>query len=165
MGQDPKGAGLVTHYRNMLLEQCINTGSVNAGTRSSFVGGILGYQEEGEQSNVENCVNHGHIIPNQDHDSGGIVGCVDHLTYIYRCVNKGKVEHGNATIGTHKSSSIFYHDYLYFLDGTGKGWPSATKLSSELFTVEYQYKGFDFKDIWKMTSDGPMLRKNRWNYK
>lgn len=164
MGQDPKGAGLTTHYRNMLLEQCINTGSVNAGARSSFVGGILGYQEEGEQSNVENCVNHGHIIPKQDHDSGGIVGCVDHLTYIYRCVNKGKVEHGNATIGTHKSGSIFHHDYLYFLEGTGGGWPSATKLRSDLFTVEYQYKGFDFKDIWKMTSDGPMLRKNRWNY-
>lgn len=164
MGEDPTGAGLVTQYLNVLLEECLNTASINAGARSSFVGGILGYQEEGNLSNVNNCVNHGRIVPNQDHDSGGIVGCVDHLTNIYRCVNKGKVEHGNAMIGTHKSGSIFYHDYLYYLEGTGSGWPSAKKLSSDLFTVEYQYNGFDFKDIWKMTSDGPMLRKNRWNY-
>lgn len=163
MGHDPKGAGLTTHYRNMILEQCINTGTIDAGARSSFVGGILGYQEEGEQSNVENCVNHGNIPPAQDHDSGGIVGCVDHLTYIYRCVNKGKVDHGNATIGTHKSGSIFNHDYLYFLEGTGSGWPSATKLNTVSFTDESKYKGFDFKNVWKMTTEGPMLRNNRWN--
>lgn len=163
MGQDPSGTGLTTHYRNMLLQECINTGSINAGTRSSFVGGILGYQEEGEQSNVEDCVNHGQIVPKQDHDSGGIVGCVDHLTYIYRCVNKGKVEHGNATIGTHKDACIFHHDHLYFLEGTGGGWPSATKLDATKFTDEKQYKGFDFNDVWKMTSDGPILRKNKWN--
>lgn len=165
MGHDPSGTGLNTHYRNMLLQQCINTGSVNAGNRSSFVGGILGYQEEGEQSNVEDCVNHGVILPKQDHDSGGIVGCVDHLTYIYRCVNKGKVEHGNATIGTHKNGSIFHHDYLYFLEGTGAGWPSATKLSADNFVDESRYKGLDFKEVWKMTPQGPMLQKNKWNNK
>lgn len=164
MGEDPTGSGLNTHYRNVLVQQCFNKGSVNAGNRSSFVGGILGYQEEGQQSNLEDCANHGAILPDQNHDSGGILGCADHLTYIYRCVNKGKVYHGNATVGTHKNASMFYHDYLYFLEGTGGNWPSAIKYNANEFTIKANFHGFDFTDVWKMTSDGPMLSKNRWNY-
>ncbi len=164
MGEDPKGTGLTTQYRNVLVQQCFNKGSIDAGNKSSFVGGILGYQEEGQQSNLEDCANHGSILPHQNHDSGGILGCADHLTYIYRCVNKGKVYNGNAIVGTHKNASAFYHDYLYFLEGTGGGWPSAIKYNANEFTIKANFHGFDFTNVWKMTSDGPLLSKNRWNY-
>ncbi|MDE7414222.1 MAG: hypothetical protein K2N05_10625 [Muribaculaceae bacterium] len=164
MGEDPKGAGLTTLYRNVLVQQCFNKGTVNAGNRDSFVGGILGYQEEGQQSNLEDCANHGTIVPDQHHDSGGILGCADHLTYIYRCVNRGKVNHGNATVGTHKTASTFYHNYLYFLEGTGGNWPDAIKFNANEFTLKVNFSGLDFTNVWKMTSEGPMLSQNRWNY-
>lgn len=162
MGDDPKGTGVTHKYLNLILRESCNTGSVDAGNNGSFVGGILGYQEEGKMSTVEDCHNLGRIVPHQKHDCGGIVGCVDHLTDINRCVNQGKVEHGNAMIGTHKSGSLFDHTALYFLEGTGKNWPSATSVSAARFTDKSSFGGLDFESRWTMTSDGPTLRNNPW---
>ncbi|MDE6011105.1 MAG: hypothetical protein K2F87_06660, partial [Muribaculaceae bacterium] len=162
MGEDPTGTGVTHKFRNVELSESCNTGNIDTATRSNFVGGILGYQEEGNLSDVEDCHNLGKVLPSQSHDSGGIVGCVDHLTNIYRCVNQGKVEHGNAAIGTHKSGSLFDHGALYYLDGTGKGWPSAKSVSASHFTDAGYFDGLDFKSKWMMTSDGPALRNNTW---
>lgn len=162
MGEDPTGSGVTHTFRNVMLRESCNTGSIDAGDSSSAVGGILGYQEEGNKSDVEDCHNLGKVLPNQKHDCGGIVGCVDHLTNIYRCVNQGKVEHGNAMIGTHKSGSLFDHGSLYFLEGTGKNWPSATSVSAAHFTVQSYFDGLDFNYQWTMTSDGPVLLNNHW---
>lgn len=162
MGDDPTGAGLTHKYLNVILSECFNIGDIDAGNRSSFVGGILGYLEEGKMSTVENCKNSGRVVPDQNHDCGGIVGCVDHLTDIYRCVNKGKVEHGNAAIGTHKSGSSFDHGALYYLEGTGKGWPSATSVSTSAFDRESSFGGLDFTNVWDINGSGPFLRNNKW---
>lgn len=162
MGDDPTGAGVTNTFRNVMLNQCVNTGTIDATDRSSFVGGLLGYQEEGNKSDVEDCHNLGEVKPDQKHDSGGIVGCVDHLTNIYRCVNQGKVYHGNAMIGTHKSGSLFDHGALYFLDGTGKNWPSATKVSSSDFKDKGHFSGLDFNNTWEMGKNGPELKNNKW---
>lgn len=162
MGDDPKGTGMTHKYLNLTLRESCNTATIDAGNTGSFVGGILGYQEEGKMSTVENCHNMGHVPPKQSHDCGGIVGCVDHLTDIYRCVNQGKVDHGNAMIGTHKSGSLFDHGSLYFLEGTGKNWPSSKSVSKTDFTKESSFGGLDFSSVWTMTSDGPALRNNPW---
>lgn len=162
MGEDPTGTGATHRFRNVELSESCNTGTIDTATKSNFVGGILGYQEEGNLSDVEDCHNLGKVLPQQSHDCGGIVGCVDHLTNIYRCVNQGKVEHGNAAIGTHKSGSLFDHGSLYFLDGTGKNWPSAKAVSAAHFTDETYFSGLDFESCWMMTADGPALRNNHW---
>ncbi len=162
MGGDPTGTGLTNSFRNVQLSECCNTGTIDSGNSSSYVGGVLGYQEEGNKSDVQDCYNTGVVKPKQSHDSGGIVGCVDHMTNIYRCVNSGKVEHGNAAIGTHKSASLFDHGSLYYLDGTGSSWPSATKVSASKFTDQSSFKGLDFDKTWKMGTSGPQLRNCSW---
>lgn len=162
MGGDPTGAGLTNSFRNVQLSECCNTAVIDAGNSSSYVGGLLGYQEEGNKSDVQDCYNTGEVKPKQSHDCGGIVGCVDHMTNIYRCVNSGSVKHGNAAIGTHKSASLFDHGSLYYLDGTGKSWPSATKVSKENFTNQSKFGGLDFSKTWKMTSSGPQLQNCLW---
>lgn len=162
MGSDPTGAGLFNTFRNVMLAECCNTGTVDTGNASSQVGGVLGYQEEGNKSDVQDCYNTGNVKPKQNQDTGGIVGCVDHLTNIYRCVNSGKVEHGNAAIGTHKNGSLFDHGSLYFLEDSGKDWPKATKISKTDFTDKSKFKGLDFEKVWTMTASGPELRSCQW---
>lgn len=157
-GIDSAGAGLLDKYLNTDVKECMNTATVTSTDANSFVGGVIGYLEERSKSNVNNCHNSGAVPCKQNHDSGGIVGCVDHLTNIYRVVNQGMVSHGNAIIGTHKSGSLFDHGSLYYLEGTGSNWPSATKVSKADFSKESSFKGLDFKDIWEMTSNGPALQ-------
>ncbi len=158
-GMDSAGAGLLDKYLNTDIKECLNTATVTSTDASSFVGGVIGYLEEGKKSDVNNCHNTGAVPCKQKHDSGGIIGCVDHLTNIYRVVNQGMVSHGNATIGTHKSGSLFDHGSLYYLEGTGSNWPSATKVSKTDFNKESSFKGLDFKDVWEMTSAGPVLQR------
>lgn len=86
------------------------------------------------------------------------MGIVTTSTDTYRTFNRGKVSHGNAIIGTHNSGTIFSHDHNYYLEGTGKSWPSSTSVKADKITDKSVYKEFDFDNIWIMTSDGPMLR-------
>lgn len=162
LGQDPLKLNFATDYRNLDVKECTNTGTIDADNRASMVGGILGYQEEGYLSDVNNCHNLGAVPCAQSHDTGGIVGYVDHETNIHRCVNQGQVSHGNAAIGTHKSGSLFDHSSLYYLEGTGAGWPSATKVSKANFSKQSSFGGLDFTQVWKMTADGPVLARCPW---
>lgn len=161
-GNDPTGTGLVNDFRNVDIKLCMNGGTISSGNSESFVGGIAGYMEEGNKSDLRDCYNTGAIPCKQKHDSGGIVGCVDHLTNIYNCVNSGMVSHGNATIGTHKSGSLFDHGNLYFLEGTGKNWPSAKSVAKIDFNSSKSFGGLDFNSVWMESQTGPILRNCPW---
>lgn len=161
-GFDSNTSGALDRFRNADVKQCMNSATVSSGHRDTYVGGVIGYLEEGNKSDVNDCYNTGAVPCKQSHDSGGIIGTVDHLTNIYRCVNRGMVSHGNAMIGTHKTGSLFDHGSLYFLEGTGANWPSATKVSKADFTKESAFGGLDFSNNWVMTADGPELRNCPW---
>ncbi|MDE7465432.1 MAG: hypothetical protein K2M59_03260 [Muribaculaceae bacterium] len=161
-GFDVAMSGALNRFRNVDVKQCMNSATVSSGNRDTYVGGVIGYLEEGNKSDVNDCYNTGNVPCNQKHDSGGIIGTVDHLTNIYRCVNWGIVSYGNAIIGTHKTGSLFDHGALYFLEGTGKSWPSAKGVSKANFTKESSFSGLDFTNNWQMTSYGPELRDCPW---
>ncbi|MDE7179640.1 MAG: hypothetical protein K2N88_00350 [Muribaculaceae bacterium] len=162
IGSDPPDALIFTGYRNLEVRECLNTATVDADNSSSYVGGVIGYQEEGKKSDVSDCQNIGPVPCKLSHDSGGVIGCVDHLTNIYRCINRGMVSHGNALIGTHKAGSIFSHGELYYLEGTGKGWPSAVMIDEIEFSNVCAFQWFDFAHVWDNNDDGPYLRRVPW---
>lgn len=98
-------------------------------------------------------------IPSKSNsDNGGILGYADIFSNIYRCVNFGKVSHGNGTIGTHKSGS-FHHDHLYmYNDGVSKTWCSNGYVTDENRSNKNTYGGFDFNKVWDMAGGWPVLR-------
>lgn len=157
LGDDASGTYRTT-WLNVEVYKCRNTGTIDSQDKSTHAGGILGFMEEGPESYLKNCMNAGEILNKHNSDTGGILGYVDHLGKIYWCVNRGKVEHGNAAIGTHKSGGAFDHDGLYYLDGTGKSWPSATSVSSADFTNKAKFSKLDFNELWDMGADGPDVR-------
>lgn len=155
LGVDP--IGISSDCQNVKMYSCVNSGTIDSKNASSHVGGILGFMEEGPDSHLYDCLNTGKVLNKHNSDNGGILGYVDHLGKIYRCVNLGNVEHGNATIGTHKSGSSFYHDDLYFLEGTGKNWPSATQVSSADIGKKESFPGLNFNGTWDISESGPIL--------
>lgn len=146
------------NFMNVDVYGCINSGTIDSQHSSTHPGGILGFMEEGSYAYLRNCLNTGDVLHSHSSDAGGILGYVDHLGLIGHTVNKGNVEHGNAAIGTHKSGSIFYHEGLYYLDGTGKSWPDATKVSAGDFTNTGKFPLLNFSNVWEMTSGGPVPR-------
>lgn len=164
MGKDASAAHQST---NLQVGYCANTGTVSSSNGSSHVGGILGFQEEGcsdwtdEDSWVHDCYNTGSITGSGDR--GGIVGYVDHYSYVQKCFNSGETNKG--ICGTRKSSAIIYDDYTFYTKGSDSGdWLGDKKISDEdakkeeTFQNEEQTEGFDFNGIWKMGSNHPILR-------
>ena len=157
MGKDPKG---VTIGNNMELAYCCNRGNFSSDNVDSHVGGILGYQEEGNDYDenhwmTHDCYNSGSITSDQKSDNGGIVGCVDSYSEVVRCINIGKVSpNGNGVVGTRKSSVIWHHHDLYYLDGTGSGWCAESFSDSEKKNTS-TFNNFDFsgKGVWIIDSD------------
>ena len=157
MGKDPGG---VTIGNNMELAYCCNRGNISSDNVDSHVGGILGYQEEGNDYDenhwmTHDCYNSGSITSDQKSDNGGIVGCVDSYSEVVRCINIGKVSpNGNGVVGTRKSSVIWHHHDLYYLDGTGSGWCAESFSDSEKKNTS-TFNNFDFsgKGVWIIDSD------------
>ncbi len=157
MGKDPGG---VTIGNNMELAYCCNRGNISSDNVDSHVGGILGYQEEGNDYDenhwmTHDCYNSGSITSDQKSDNGGIVGCVDSYSEVVRCINIGKVSpNGNGVVGTRKSSVIWHHHDLYYLDGTGSGWCAESFSDSEKKNTS-TFNNFDFsgKGVWVIDSD------------
>ena len=157
MGKDPKG---ITIGNNMELAYCCNRGNISSDNVDSHVGGILGYQEEGNDYDenhwmTHDCYNSGSITSDQKSDNGGIVGCVDSYSEVVRCINIGKVSpNGNGVVGTRKSSVIWHHHDLYYLDGTGSGWCAESFSDSEKKNTS-TFNNFDFsgKCVWIIDSD------------
>ena len=157
MGKDPKG---ITIGNNMELAYCCNRGNISSDNVDSHVGGILGYQEEGNDYDenhwmTHDCYNSGSITSDQKSDNGGIVGCVDSYSEVVRCINIGKVSpNGNGVVGTRKSSVIWHHHDLYYLDSTGSGWCAESFSDSEKKNTS-TFNNFDFsgKGVWIIDSD------------
>lgn len=169
-GKMGKDAGMVyAQQSNLELAYCANSGEISSGSGDSHVGGILGYQEEGNKetttadgdfSTLHNCYNSGPVTSDQDDDTGGIVGYVDYEAYVSYCINYGTVSHGNGTIGTHKGAYRYYR--LMVLEGSWnakKLWPGdVNEFSSAEMGKQSTYSGFDFTAKWKMSGGKAILQ-------
>lgn len=169
MGNDPGGITKSESY-NLKLGNCANLGTVESTDSGSRIGGILGYQEEGESdwenhndSWLHDCYNKGKIVCSGS-AVGGILGKADHYSYIQLCYNAGMVNNGkgNAAIGTRVSDlTTVYDDALYYLSGTGtagdKKWAKATARSADQAKVKSNFD-FNFDSIWDMGSEHPILK-------
>lgn len=153
---------LATTHENLDIYECANFGKVHSTHADSHVGGIIGYQEEGDVqkngSKVHQCYNCGEITSEQNDDNGGIVGYADYSTTIEYCINYGKVHHGNAMIGTRTFGADLYTSHLYYLEDTGKDWMSDKSFTSSQQGSQDTYSEFDFTDTWTM-SDGKAILK------
>ena len=156
LGEDAESYS--NHFPNVDLNTSLNSGVIDSRDSKTHVGGILGFMEEGPDSYIRNCANYGKVLNKHSSNNGGILGYVDHLGNIFDCVNVGIVDEGNATVGTHKGGSIFDHDGLYMIDGSGWTWPSATVIKKEDICNQSKYSRLDFKETWMMGEDGPTLR-------
>lgn len=145
----------------LMVERCMNSGTISSSVSSTKLGGVVGHMMRGDAGNaaiIRDCYNLGAIPSDQKDDTGGILGLVSTSGDIHRTFNRGKISHGNAIIGTHHGSTIFYHSHNYYLEGSGKSWPSSTSVPESRITDKSYYKDFDFDNVWTMTSDGPILR-------
>lgn len=159
LGDDPTGTEVKD---NLKVYSCANYGDVSC-AGSGSVGGILGYQEEGDpgssdhSSIVNDCSNHAVIS-----DGGGIVGYVDHYSHIDRCVNFGVVSSGDPLIGEKKTAAKIHWCDLYYICGNGSSdWGSSFSESEK--SSQSTYSGFDFSSTgpWRLDSGDayPKLRK------
>ncbi len=156
LGKDATANNFQTYWSNVELHSCVNYGTIDSQVASTHVGGVLGFMEEGPESHLKNSANYGGVLHKHDSDNGGILGYVDHLGNIYDCVNVGTVENGNGSIGTHKGGSVFYHDGLNLIDGSGKTWPSGHVVKKEDLLNKSKYSHINFDDYWDMTEYGPV---------
>lgn len=149
------------------VENCINLSNyVNCTDADTYLGGVVGHLVQGgvlsyNQSTIRYCVNFGEITPDTKSDTGGILGYAAHQTLTERCYNRGKVCHGNAIIGTHKTGTVVYHQYNYYLAGTGGSWPDSVSIPSDKVTDKSQYYKCSFQDLssstgFIMTNYGPI---------
>lgn len=161
MGED---ADVFKQEKNLKIHECSNFGTLaNITSKDAYIGGILGYQEEGaiieasSQSHVYDCYNRGDITTPQDHCNGGIVSYVDYYAVVSRCVNLGMMpdDKDEACVGDHKAE--WYDHNLYYLDGTGGGW-KATAISKNDIGNQSKYSGFDFTNTWMISGGYPALR-------
>jgi len=160
MGYDP---GATQKGDNLEVYSCANYGLVEAS--NSWVGGILGYQEEGKtgkndtNSIVKDCVNYGEIAKNIG-SGGGIVGRIDNYANQHRCINFGKVYTGDALVDDEKSAAITHQHDLYYLNSSGNdSWGESFTESEQ--NKQSTFSGFDFNTVWKLDSgeSRPTLRQ------
>lgn len=155
--------GYIGDYEGSIahVSQCMNTGTVTSDAFATKLGGVAGHLDKAAiqyDTYVEDCCNWGALPTDQKSDTGGILGYAASYTNIERNFNRGMIGDGNAIVGTHNSGTWVHHDYNYFLDGTGKDWPSAISVKADKLTDQSVYKTFNFKSVWRMTENGPVLR-------
>lgn len=141
--------------------ECMNAGTISCDVTSTKLGGVVGHLHSGNlayTAEIHDCYNIGSLPNDQKDDTGGILGYAAYRTNTYRTFNRGKISHGNAIIGTHKSGSMFNHSDNYYLEGTGASWPSSTSVKQDKLADKTVYHNFDFNNIWDITADGPVLR-------
>ncbi|MDE6267439.1 MAG: hypothetical protein K2M07_08855 [Muribaculaceae bacterium] len=157
IGRDADNSGKL-EIQNVMVYDCINAGTIDSQHKSTHVGGVVGFMEEGPYSYMYNCMNSGKVLNKHDSDNGGLVGYVDNRGLVRLLVNLGMVEHGNAVVGTHKTGMSFSHSDLYFLEGTGGSWPDAISVPAADITDPSKFSRLDFTNNWMMTSSGPSPR-------
>lgn len=150
------------HYNYGHVSGCVNYGKISSSHGDTRVGGVVGCIQRSSITSyghkLSDCANYGEVPSDQKHDNGGILGFADEFTDIYRNFNAGNVSHGNAAVGDHQGSTSFHHHDNYFVDGSGKDWPSSTRVGRSDVGKESSYPGLDFKDAWTITSEGPRPR-------
>lgn len=150
------------------VRQCRNTGKVTCDVASTKLGGVVGHLQPPMGSGpwmeswIEDCRNEGEIPGDQKDDTGGILGFASHYTHIDRCYNNGKVSYGNAIVGTHSGGSKFYHADNYYYVGSGNDWPGSIMVNAQNVSKADTYHNFDFKNVWEITTSGPVLRNVRF---
>ncbi len=144
--------------------ECMNSGTISNGLGSTKLGGIVGILHQTNSNGftayatIQNCYNLGDIPSKQKNDTGGILGFAGAYSGVYRTFNDGMIEHGNATMGTHTAGTILFHGDNYYVEGTGKSWPSSKSVKSDKVSDLNSYSGFDFNKVWKITMYGPRLQ-------
>ncbi len=162
VGRIGKDASFVKVHSNMEMAECCNRGVISAGHNDSHVGGLAGYQEEGHDGDpthwmTHDCYNADSVTTKHTHNTGGVVGRIDHYGEIVRCINIGHVIHGNGVVGTRPSSGILYTHDLYYLEGTGKHWKNRDKsFKASQKKDKATFNNFDFNKVWAIDSDGTM---------
>ena len=157
IGRIGHDSGLFWMGKNIELAYCCNRGTIHADHKDSHVGGLAGYQEEGDsrddfQWRTHDCYNAGAVTAEMKADCGGVLGCIDHYGHISRCINIGQVKKGNGVLGTHHGTKYYTSD-LYYLDGSApKNW-KCTKFSDNNKKKKDTFKNFDFDNIWVIAAN------------
>ena len=164
-GEVGHNTGTVSCSNNAYVKYCANFGNLQGDHSDSYVGGIVGFMQEGSASKGNCCIydsyNRGEILSNHSEETGGILGHADYYNTLYRNINFGKVHHGNAIIGCRKKNiAILYLDDNYYLEGSGGDWKATDSFSEGEIGSSATYKGFDFDSVWEMAEGYPYLRNN-----
>lgn len=151
IGHDAEGASFYLG-ENIELAYCCNRGQISSTGVYSNLGGIAGYQEEGNDYDelhwmTHDCYNAGSVTSDQDDDNGGLVGWMDHYSEIGQCLNFGNVSYGNGGVGTRPGGGIFYYNDIYILDTSGKDWRAETFSYADRAN-QSTFSGFDFVNVW-----------------
>lgn len=166
MGRD----GDVDESTNLQVAYCANAGNVKSDHSGSRIGGVLGYQEEGNvdyndhDSWFHDCYNTGIVTKTgSNSEIGGILGKADNYSYIQKNFNYGKVNDGSgyAIVGGRVSDfTTVFDDDNYYISGTGKtqgNWFEETSISQDDIMKKEKYDGFAFDSIWVMGPVHPIL--------
>ena len=164
-GEVGHNTGTVSCSNNAYVKYCANFGNLQGDHSDSYVGGIVGFMQEGSASKGNCCIydsyNRGEILSNHSEETGGILGHADYYNTLYRNINFGKVHHGNAIIGCRKKNiAVLYLDDNYYLEGSGGDWKATDSFSEGEIGSSSTYKNFDFNSVWEMIDGYPYLRNN-----
>ena len=164
-GEVGHNTGTVSCSNNAYVMECANFGNVKGDHNDTYVGGVVGFLQEGSATKGNSCLydsyNRGEILSEHKRDTGGILGMADHYNTVYRNINFGKVHHGNAIIGYRKNgSAILYVDDNYYLKDSGGKWKATDNFSESEIGQSSTYKGFDFDSVWEIVDGYPYLRRN-----
>ena len=163
--------------RNVVLSECVNLGNIDTDTEKHAmsycgVGGIAGYGTS--SSVIKDCLNLGSVHGTGKDSAGGkingggIIGSGDQR--LENCVNLGAADFGVFGYRVDKwivddwaSSEALKNVYCgsateneFCWDGSPLEVAGVKKVSD--VTSESSFAGLDFKKVWKMTDNGPMLR-------
>ena len=81
IGKDATKGWDMGRLRNVWVERCINAGTIDSQDKSTHVGGVVGFMEEGPYAYVSDCMNSGHILNNSGTFYRG------HLTFVLSLID------------------------------------------------------------------------------
>ena len=160
-------AGGIVGHGHGTINNCYNTGDINASAIATYfdayAGGIEGYGS----STISDCYNTGDICANtginsvfSDAYAGGIAGYNSLSDTISNCYNMGDVSaiSYNAYAGGIAGYNGGTLNNCYYLDviskGIGSGSGNTTALSIDQMKVQDSFVGFDFEDVWQIGDGG-----------
>ena len=156
--------GVVGQNHGGTIENCHNTVAVSV-DRGWYIGGVVGYNSN-SNGIITNCYNAGNV--SGDWYIGGVVGNSSAGT-ITNCYNTGAVS-GNMYVGSvvGDSTNDTIENCYYLANTAEKGvggsytGDGVKPLTTEDFSNEESFEGWDFSSTWKMSEflGRPILRSN-----